>query len=103
VIDVRCAATVASDGAVRRCQLMAGHTGEHAVLVLEPGAQLPSRAIRTWHPGARTELVDAGRASFFPWAPGLPVVEIAVPTAPAAPPVPTAPAVAAQGRLTAAR
>jgi hypothetical protein len=75
VIDVRCAATAVPDGTERRCQLLAGHTACHAVLVLESGVQTPVRAIRTWQQDTRTELVDAGRASSFPWAPGLPVVE----------------------------
>lgn len=82
MIDVRCAATAVPDGVERRCQLLAGHTAGHAVLVLESGAGAPRRAIRTWHQGTRTELVDAGRASSFPWAPGLPVVEAPAPAVP---------------------
>lgn len=70
VIDVRCGALVPGEPtAAHRCQLLAGHEGEHALMYCRAG----HRTVRTWasdQPASVREHAAGQEAR--PWVPGLP-------------------------------
>jgi hypothetical protein len=65
-IDVRCAALLPVRGA--RCQLFAGHDGDHAVMFTRAG----ERAVRGWGRGRSVDR-DIRDAQQRPWMRGYPV------------------------------
>jgi len=67
--DICCLHTWPERGTHGRCQLWAGHEGEHAVMFVRDG----ERRVRTWADAAPQQARDRVDYRSLPWARGFPL------------------------------
>ena len=68
IVDIRCTHRISRRSGDSRCQLLAGHEGEHAVMFCDHGR----RTVRRWSDrGWSVDVTDSFET--LPWVRGLPV------------------------------